>query len=219
VARVRLGWLGPAIVLVGAAIAALGVWYLVYAKPVVGDAIDTIAMEGDARVVIRAEDGGERSFVEVWDGDTKRWQALVPHYIGSPAHRGIAWSPTAITVRVDRGGRAEVFALAARDAAKLGGFRLAPEHEPIRVEANVPITVTDHVRAYELVGGDGWHEVIAVDLKSGRALWKTELGPEPVRIANLIGGVLVIYQSTRRVIDVDTGAFRADAARFLDFQF
>jgi hypothetical protein len=35
-ARSRLGWLGPAIVLVGAAVAAAGVWYIVHARPSAG---------------------------------------------------------------------------------------------------------------------------------------------------------------------------------------
>src|SRR5438309_1631035 len=135
-----LGWIGPAIVIVGAAVAGLGVWYMVHARPEAGAVIDEMVMTGETRVVIRAEAGGERAFVELWDAQTLRWQALVPHYAGSAKRRGVAWSSTAITIRVERGGRAEVFALSTRDAAKLGGFRLAVSHEPIVTPPSGPIT-------------------------------------------------------------------------------
>ena len=65
-----------------------------------------------------------------------------------PALRGRARSArrsrgatTAVTVRVERDGRAEVFAFAiAATPTKLGAFRLAPEHEPITTAA----AGTDH---------------------------------------------------------------------------
>jgi hypothetical protein len=213
----KLGWLGPAIVIVGAAVAALGVWYMVHARPEAGDVVDEVAMDGASRVVIRNEAGdGVRAFVEVWDGDELRWQALVPHYVGSAKRHSVAWSSTAITVRVERGGRAEVFALSAKNAAKLGGFRLAVAHEPIVTPASGPITVSDRERSYEFVGGASWHEVVAIDLTNGRALWKFDLGAAEVTDARVAGGVLQIRQSdgVRRALSVDRGQLVPGANEF-----
>ncbi len=213
----RLGWIGVAIVTFGAAVAGLGAWYVVHARPQAGDVIDEMAMDGASRVVIRGEaNGGERAFVEIWDGDTLRWQALVPHYVGSPQRHGIAYSSTAITIRVERGGRAEVFALSARTSSKLGGFRLAVAHEPIVTPASGPITVFDKARSYEFVGGSDWHEVVAIDLTSGKALWKFDLGPAAVTKARVVGGVLQIEQvgGVRRALSGDRGQVVADTAEF-----
>ena len=216
-ARARLGWLGPAIVIVGACVAAVGVWYFVHARPVAGEVIDEVAIDARARFVIRNEAGGERTFLELWNGDELSWQALVPPYVGTHARRAIAWSPTAVTVRVDRGGRAEVFALAMRDAAKLGGFRLAPEHEPNRVESSGPITLTDHARSYEFVGGPGWHQVVAVELATGHPLWKVDLGATPIATATISAPLLWIYQGDRkRALDLERGS---DVPNAVDFQF
>ncbi|HEY0476213.1 MAG TPA: hypothetical protein VGD37_01745 [Kofleriaceae bacterium] len=195
--RPHLGWLGPAIVLVGAAVAAAGTWYFVHARPVAGAVIDTIAIDDRRALVVRAEAGGDRAFVELHDGDEVRWQAFVPHYAGRPGAPGIAWSPTAVSVRVVRDGHAELFALAMRDASKLGGMRLAPEHGPI-VDAPGPVTLTDHVRSYELVSGPDWHQLVAIDLTSGRALWAHELGPAPVRAAGLAADRVWIDQGAGR---------------------
>src|SRR5580765_63769 len=129
----RLGWLGPGIVIFGAAVAALGIWYFLHARPKAGELIDAIPLDGGDTLIVRAEaNAGERSFVELHHGDDLVWQALIPHYAGARGRPGVAWSPIAITVRVERGGRAEVFGLMRHNAAKIGGdLRLAPEHEPI----------------------------------------------------------------------------------------
>lgn len=205
--RTRLGWLGPAIVIAGAAVASVGGWYLVRAKPRAGDVIDTIAVDASRRLVLRAEAGaGDRTFVELYDGDALRWQALVPHYVGTAERRALAWSPDTVSVRVDRDGRAEVFAIGMHDSAKLGGFRLAVEHEPIHTLPAGPITLTDHVRSYEFVGGAGWHQLVGVELKSGRALWKVDLGAADVTAARLDGSTIVVEQPpARRAFDVVTG--------------
>ncbi|TMQ18312.1 MAG: hypothetical protein E6J91_08255 [Deltaproteobacteria bacterium] len=192
--RRNLGWLGPGIVLVGAAVAAVGVWYMVHARPVAGAVIDTIAVDGRRALVVRGEAGGDRAFVELRDGDALAWRALVPHYSGRPGAPGIAWSRTAVSVRVVRDGRAELFALAIRDGSKLGGMQLAPSHGPIVDDPAAPITLTDHVRSYEVVSEPDWHQLVAIDLVSGRALWARELGPAPVRGGGLGGGRVWIDQ-------------------------
>jgi hypothetical protein len=192
--REKLGWLGPAIVGVGAAVAALGVWYMVHARPTAGAVIDTIAIDGHRALVVRGEAGGERAFVELRDGDAVVWQALVPRYGGRPGAPGVAWCPTAVSVRVIRDGHAELFALAMHDASKLGGMRLAPAHGPIVENAAGPVTLTDHVRSYEVVSGPDWHQLVAIDLTSGRALWARELGAAPARAGGVTGGEVWIEQ-------------------------
>jgi len=204
--RSRLGWLGPAIVIVGAAVAAVGVWYVVHARPSAGAVIDTIAVDDRRALVVRAETGGERAFVELRDGDVVQWQALVPRYGGRAGAPGIAWSPTAVSVRVVRDGHAELFALAMRDASKLGGMRLAPQHGPI-VDAPGPVTLTDHVRSYEVVSGPDWHQLVAIDLRSGRALWSRELGAAPVRDGGVTQDAVWLDQGTgRQFFHTVTGA-------------
>jgi len=199
--RTHLGWLGPMIVVIGAAVAGAGVWYMVHARPKPGAVIDEMTITG-GNVVVRAEaSGGDRSFLELHVGDAVKWQALIPHYAGSRGRSGIAWSDRTVTVRVERHGRAEVFAFAIHNAAKLGSLRLAPEHEPTATEPQGPITLTDHERSYELVGGPTWHQLIAIDLKTGDGLWKRELGPGPIASGHVDGGIIYLEQTgvTRRI--------------------
>ncbi|MGE0546635.1 MAG: hypothetical protein AB7O24_09500 [Kofleriaceae bacterium] len=194
----RLGWLGPAIVALGAAIAAVGIWYAVTARPKPGPVIDTIALDPHRSVVIRAEQGGPRSFVELVVDGALQWQALIPSYAGTSGKRGVAWNDFALSIRVIRGDRAEVFALSFHDATKLGGVMLANGRGPIDRAAPGPITLTDHVRSYELVAGAGWHELVTVDLQSGKRVWRIDLGPQPVEAATLDGGTIWISQSGNR---------------------
>lgn len=210
----KLGLLGPIIFFVGVAIACLGGWYVMHARPRAGEVIDTIPIDNGDTLVVRAEDGGERSFLELHHGGELAWQALMPHYAGSKGRSGIAWSPTAITVRIERGGRAEVFALTRGEAARLPGYRLAVEHEPITTPPTGPITLTDHVRSYELVGGSDWHQVIAVDLQTGIGVWKVDLGPAPVTAARLEGGAVWIDQGEmhRRLLAITGHEETAEAA-------
>ena len=173
----RIGWIGIVLFGVGAAIAVLGAWYVLHARPKVGETIDTIQIDPDTKFIISAEAGdGVRSFIELNHAGETVWQALIPHYAGEKGRPAIAWNNKAVTVRVDRGNHAEVFALSMESAAKLGGFKLAPDHEPTTTQKTGPITVTDHIRSYELIGTDKWHELVAVDLNTGKALWAADLG-------------------------------------------
>jgi len=192
-ARTRLGWLGPVIAVIGIAVGGWGIWYMVHARPTAGAEIDRVAIDDRRALVVRAEVGGDRAFIELRDGDAVVWQALVPRYGGRPGAPGIAWSPTAVSVRVIRDGHAELFALSMHDASKLGGMRLAPDHGPI-APATGPVTLTDHVRSYEIVSGPDWHQLVAIDLTSGRALWARELGPAPVRAGGVAGDRVWIDQ-------------------------
>ncbi|HEV7557861.1 MAG TPA: hypothetical protein VGO00_20485 [Kofleriaceae bacterium] len=202
----RLGWLGPAIVIAGAAIAGVGVWYVVAAKPVAGDVIDTIPIDQDRSLVVRAQVGGDHDFIELHDHDIVRWQAFIPHYAGRPGAPGIAWSPIAVSIRVVRDGRAEIFAVAMSDAGKLGGMGLAPDHGPIVVQTSGPVTLTDHVRTYEIVAGPDWHQLVAIELATGKALWKAELGPAEVTDGGVADGAVWIAQpGQRRRFEIHSG--------------
>jgi outer membrane protein assembly factor BamB len=197
--RKRLGWLGPAIVGLGAAIAIVAAWYIVRARPEVGDVIDTIALDDQTSFVVRGEaGGGERTFVELRHRDEVVWQAMTPPYAGRPGAPGIAWGKIAVTVRVVRNGRAEIFAVAMTNAAKLGGFKLAPGHGPVTIQATGPVTLTDHERSYEVVAGSGWGQLVAIDLATGEALWKQELGAAPVDDGGVGAGVVWVRQGTVR---------------------
>lgn len=195
-----LGLLGPIIVLVGAAIAGVAVWYMVTARPEAGVVIDTIAIEPNAKLVIRAEaGGGKRSFIELHERGALKWQALIPTYAGAPGRPGVAWNDKAVTVRVDRdSGRAEVFAFQRATAAKLGALRLAQTKEPIHIHAQGPITLTDHQRSYELVGGADWNELIAIDLGTGQGAWKVELGKTPITSGGVEGGYVWLEQGEKQ---------------------
>jgi len=191
-------WLGPTILAVGLAVGGAGGWYMIHARPHAGAVIDTFQVDPDSQLVVRAEDGGERSFLELDRKGSTVWQALIPHYIGEKGRPAIAWNDTAVTVRVERGGKAEVFALGMADAVKLGGFRLAPEREPIATQKKGPITVTDHVRSYEFVGGDKWHELVAVELRTGKALWKADLGHWEVQDAGVETPYVWLVQANQK---------------------
>ncbi|HEY6038831.1 MAG TPA: hypothetical protein VIV58_31330 [Kofleriaceae bacterium] len=199
-------WLGPTILAVGLAVGGAGVWYMVHARPHAGAVIDTFEVGPNAQLVLRAEEGGDRSFLELDRNGSTVWQALIPHYAGEKGRPAIAWNDTAVTVRVERSGKAEVFALGMADAVKLGGFRLAPEREPITTQKKGPITVTDHIRSYELVGGDKWHELVAVELRTGKALWKADLGHWEVQDAGVqMPYVWVIQAGQKRWYNVLNG--------------
>ncbi|HEY1552344.1 MAG TPA: hypothetical protein VGG28_31170 [Kofleriaceae bacterium] len=209
----RLGWLGPAIVATGAAVACVGLWYMIHARAKPGDVIDTLTLGPDQRLVIRNEaDGGERSFVELHEGSATKWEALIPHYVGTHLRPAVAWSPTSVTFRVQRGGRAEVFALAVNTALKLGGFRLAPEHEPNHTPEVGPITLSDQQRSYEFIGGDGWHQMVSVDLKTGDPLWKVELGAKPITDGGVSNGLVwVVQNGAKRSFDATNGVEQGPA--------
>jgi hypothetical protein len=198
--RRNLGWLGPAIVIVGAAVAALGVWYMVHARPTAGAVIDRQVVDDHHTLLVRAEAttgtkaDDERAFVELREGDRVLWQALIPHYAGHAGATGLAWSPTAVSVRVIRDGYAEVFALAMHDSSKLGGMRLAPQHGAVIDEPGSPVSLTDHQRSYEVVAGPDWHQLVALDLLSGKALWMRELGPAPVHAGGVRGDAVWVDQ-------------------------
>jgi hypothetical protein len=164
-------------------------------RPEAGAIIDTIPMGARHSLVVRAEVKSDRSFLELRDGDTVKWQALIPHYAGSKGRPAVAWSEKAVTVRVERNGRAEVFAFAMHNASKLGTYRIAVDHEPITMHAEGPITMTDNVRAYEIVGGVDWHQLVAVDILRGGVIWMSDLGRTPIAAGGVAGGQVWVEQA------------------------
>jgi hypothetical protein len=196
--KTRLGFLGPAVVIVGAVAAGFLIWYMQSVRPIAGDVIDTIAIDPRHSIVLRKEAKSDRSFIELREGDVVKWQALIPHYAGAPGRPAVAWSDQAVTVRVARDGRAEVFAFARGTAHKLGTLRLSADHEPIEMHPSGPITLSDHRHSFELIGGADWHEVIAIDLANGSGAWKVELGAVPIEAAGVDGTHLWISQGGRR---------------------
>ena len=195
----RLGWLGPIIVIVGAVVAVFASWYVLKARPKAGEVIDRIAIDQGGEIVIRGEQGGKRSFIELHEKGALKWQALIPTYAGAPGRPAVAWGERAITVRVDREhGRAEVFAFSRSTASRLGALRLAQNHEPIHIHAEGPITMSDHVRSFELVGGADWHMLIAIDLKTGEGVWRADLGKTPITAGGVETGKVWIEQAGKR---------------------
>jgi outer membrane protein assembly factor BamB len=205
--KTRLGWLGPAIVILGVVAAALGTWFMIVSKPKAGAVIDTLAIDQAHALVVRAEDGGNRNFVELRAGDRVMWQSIVPTYAGRPGAPGIAWNNLAVTVRVIRDGRAEIFAIARANGSKLGGFKLAPtQRGPVVKQDRGPVTLTDHVRSYEIIAGADWHEIVAIDLASGQPRWRQDLGAGLIEAGGIENGrIWLVQQGNRREFAGDTG--------------
>ncbi len=211
--HMRLKWLGPAIVIVGVAVAGAGAYAIVTGRPDPGAVLDRIAVDPQTELVVRAEEGGDRNFVELFERGELKWRALTPTYAGRPGVPGIAWNNVAISVRVIRDGRAEIFALARENAAKLGGFKLAPDHGAVIKQQHGPVTITDHIRSYEIVEGEGWHQLVAFDLNTGVGVWRQQLGDKPVDAANLEGGVVWVTQNgVRRGFGVEDGGERSSTS-------
>jgi len=149
---------------------------------------------------VRHEAGGERSFIELVRDGKLAWRALIPPYAGRPGAPGVAWNADVLTVRVMRDQRAELFAVSIRDAAKIGDIKLAPDHGPARKTEHGPVTLTDRVRSYELVEGAAWHQLVVLDLATGHALWKQELGDQKIDDAGVEGSTVWVRQGaiTRR---------------------
>ncbi|MBA3457646.1 MAG: hypothetical protein H0T42_31480 [Deltaproteobacteria bacterium] len=205
--RIRFGWLGPLIVAVGTAVAGFGLWVMLKNRPTAGVVLDQIQLDAKAKVLVRGEAGGDRSFIELHvDGDLK-WQALVPPYAGRAGVPGIAWSDKVLSVRVIRDNRAEVFALAMHDASKLGGIHLTPDKGPVLRDAPGPLTLTDHVRSYELVSGQGWNRIVAIGLDLGKIIWKRELAIAPIETAGIEDGFVWVQQAgAKRWFNVFSGS-------------
>lgn len=206
----RLGLLGPILVLIGAAAAAVGVWWMSTAKSQAGPFLDVVALDGETALAVRGERSSRRAFLELrrFDGQVA-WQALIPPYAGRPGAPGLAASSEAASVRVVRDGGAEVFGLSMRNASKIGAFKLAAARprDPYGHTLPAAVTLTDLRYSFELVGdepnpraghpGEPWAVLAAIDLATGRPQWNVELGGEPVRAAGLVDGAVWVQQGAQ----------------------
>ena len=118
--KTHLGWLGPIIVLVGVAAAGVAVWYMRAARPVPGEVIDTIVLDPHRTITLRREAKSEHSFIELREGGTLKWQALIPHYAGSKGRPGVH------TERFERKERLSVRLQGQSGAAQLLGHLVRP---------------------------------------------------------------------------------------------
>jgi len=210
----RLGWIGIAIVGVGAAVAGVGAYAIVHGRPDPGAEIDRFKVDSQTQIVVRAEAGGDRNFVELHEDGELKWRALTPTYAGRSGVPGVAWNDIAISVRVIRDGHAEIFALARENAAKLGGFKLAPGKGDVIKQTHGPVTITDHVRSYELVEGTGWHQLVAFDLSTGLGVWLADLPGTPIDHATIEDGAVWVTQNgVRRGFGVRDGHERPSNPR------
>jgi hypothetical protein len=191
----------------GIAVGILGVWWMSRSRPTAGAYVDVLALGGGAAVAVRHEQGGARSFVDLIDDGTARWSALVPRYADPPAGVGLSATADAIAVRVVRGGLPELFALSARDAAKLGGIHLALERAPHRTGYTLPAVTTVMAGDWsiEVIGDDpAWAELIAI--RGGGPAWRRELGTGHVDRVTVEGDrVAVLRGATRSLFDLGTG--------------
>jgi len=190
----RLGWLGPAVVILGLVVGSIGVWVIYKNKPRNGPLIDTIEVDPNTKIIIRAEANGPNAFAELIEGGELKWQSLIPPYAGRKGRVGVAVTETAVAVRVVRGDQAELFCLARANGTKLGGVHLGLGHTNLKLDGDGPLQFSDARRTYEIVAGDGWNQVVAVDLTLGNPLWKQDLGPAPVTAGGMTGGNLWLVQ-------------------------
>jgi hypothetical protein len=176
---------------------------MIHARSEASTFIDVLALDAETAIAVRAERASDRAFVELrhYDGAVA-WQAMVPPYAGKPGTPGVAASRDAMSVRVVRDGRAEVFGMAMANASKLGGLKLGAGRPRHRLGFTLPaaVTLTDLRFSFELLGQEespAWATLVAIDLANGRERWNVELGEAPITAAGLLEEVVWIRQGQR----------------------
>ncbi len=195
--RARLGLLGPLLVVVGLLAGTFGIWFMLHVRPVAGRFIDGFALDDDSYIAIREQAGTDRNFIEVTRQNKQLWQAMIPHYAGRVGAPAIGVSSAAITVRIARRGRSEVFGLSLTDARKMGALLLGKDRKPTATShCGEIITLTDDGMAFELLSTEDDNAIAAVFVSTGGAGWQAPLGKALVTDAGVALGVVWVKQGT-----------------------
>lgn len=193
--RQRFGLLGPLLVIVGLLAGAFGIWFMLRVRPVPGRFIDGFALDDDSYIAIREQPGTDRNFIEVTRQNKQLWQAMIPHYAGRVGAPAIGVSPTAMTVRIARRGRSEVFGLSLTDARKMGALLLGKDRKPTASShCGEIITLTANGLAFELLSTEDDNSIASVFVSTGAAGWQAPLGKAPITDAGVANGVVWIKQ-------------------------
>ncbi|MBP6634202.1 MAG: hypothetical protein KBG28_27650 [Kofleriaceae bacterium] len=205
--RVRLGWLGPALLLIGALVGGLGVWWMARARPQPGPYVDVLALDEEWAVALRQQRGSPNFFLELRHARRGlAWRALVPPYAGSADALALAASERAIAVRFTRDGIDHLWALDTKTGQKMGALELGPS-----LPASAPVRLFGAGdRAYLVVrAGDGL-AVRAIDLTRGAPVWSRDVGADEVFAATISDDLLVLARgpggAARTAIRIADGA-------------
>ena len=55
--------------------------------------------------------------------------------------------------------------------------------------------MTDHVRSYEIVSGQGWNRLVAISLDLGKIVWQQASLPAPIENAAIDAGFIWVEQA------------------------
>lgn len=204
------------LVIVGLLGGGFGIWYTVHVRPVPGRFIDGFALDDESYIAIREQPGTDRNFIEVTRQNQQLWQAMIPHYAGRVGAPAIGVSPTAMTVRIARRGRSEVFGLSLTDARKMGALLLGKDRKPTASShCGEIITLTADGHAFELLSTEQDNAIASVDVSTGAAGWQAPLGKSPITDAGVTNGVVWIIQGATitafRAADGSAAAIPAEA--------
>ena len=187
----------------GVGIAVAAMVFMAEAQPKAGAVVMTVALPGEATLLVRREVDGDRNFVEYRDA-AYTWQGLIPPYAGLDGGTAVAANDKAIMVRVLRNGNEQIFSFARPHDSRLGTISLGPSTAAMRAAAKQlgGRVWTFGDTAYHLVpsGADGV-AISAFNLQTGKAFWKTDLAPALLaRPPGADARGLVLHDGGREVI-------------------
>ncbi|MCG8424622.1 MAG: hypothetical protein MJE77_42565 [Proteobacteria bacterium] len=185
------------------AAAAIASWRALDRKPVAGEIVDVLNLDGEYAVVVRDVVGDpERSFISMFHTrDGERWGALIPRYAtrGSGS-TGIAATSEVVTIRTVADNQPKIIAFDGRRGEKLGSVPpLGDRRSPPRSSFGLPAAGSLFARGevFELFGQPGdWSVAVGLDLERGSLRWNADLGPAAVRRVWLRSDYLVVERPT-----------------------